>query len=264
MPVPAGATAVIWLAELTVKLEALTAPNLTAVTPEKLAPVITTVVPPAVLPEVTLSEVTAGALTKVNWSAAEVELVPPGAVTVMSTVPVPAGVVAVIEVELLTVKLVALVPPNLTAVAPVKLLPVIVTTVPPAVGPAVGEVEVTVGANCTVRVAAVVVAEPTLLVKTARYWLPFWPEPAVKLKVVAVAPAMFWNVAPPSVDCCHCTVAKGLPLAAAVKVVVFPATTEVELGLVVTDGAKSTVRVAADVVAEPVLLVKTARNLVPF
>ena len=58
---------------------------------------------------------------------------PPGVVTVMSTVPAePAGAVAVIWVALLTVKLVALVAPNLTAVAPVKLVPVIVTVVPPA------------------------------------------------------------------------------------------------------------------------------------
>ena len=70
-----------------------------------------------------------------NWSAAEVAEVPPGVVTVTSTVPAPAGEVAVIEVAELTVKLVALVAPNLTAVAPVKPVPVIVTDVPPAVGP---------------------------------------------------------------------------------------------------------------------------------
>ena len=71
---------------------------------------------------------------------------PPGVVTVTSTVPLPAGAVAVIWVALTTVTLVALVAPNLTAVAPVKLVPVIVTTVPPAVGPAVGLMVVTVGA----------------------------------------------------------------------------------------------------------------------
>ena len=81
-----------------------------------------------------------------NWSAAEVADVPPVVVTVTSTVPVPAGEVAVIDVAEFTVKPVALVAPNLTAVAPVKLVPVIVTLVPPAVGPAVGEIEVTVGA----------------------------------------------------------------------------------------------------------------------
>jgi hypothetical protein len=81
----------------------------------------------------------------VNWSAGEVADVPPAVVTVMSTVPVPAGEVAVIEVAELAVKLVALVVPNLTAVAPVRLVPVMVTDVPPAKGPDVGEMAVTVG-----------------------------------------------------------------------------------------------------------------------
>ena len=80
-----------------------------------------------------------------NWSAAEVADVPPAVVTLMSTVPVPAGAVAVIVVVELKVKLVAAVAPNVTAVAPVKLVPVMVTVVPPAWGPDVGEIEVTVG-----------------------------------------------------------------------------------------------------------------------
>ena len=82
-----------------------------------------------------------------NWSAAEIALLPPDVVTVMSTVPVPAGDVAVIEVAELKVKPVAGVAPNVTAVTPVKLVPVIVTVVPPVTGPAVGEIEVTVGAG---------------------------------------------------------------------------------------------------------------------
>jgi hypothetical protein len=82
----------------------------------------------------------------VNWSAADVADVPPAVVTVTSTVPVPAGDVAVIEVAELTVKLVALVAPNFTAVAPVNNVPVMVTDVPPAAGPDVGAIEVTVGA----------------------------------------------------------------------------------------------------------------------
>jgi hypothetical protein len=71
--------------------------------------------------------------------------VPPGVVTVTSTVPAPAGDVAVIEVAELTVTPVADAPPNFTAVAPLKLVPVIVTKVPPATGPPVGEIDVTVG-----------------------------------------------------------------------------------------------------------------------
>ena len=72
---------------------------------------------------------------------------PPGVVTVTSTVPVPAGLAAVIAVSLTTVKLVAAVVPKSTAVAPVKLVPVIVTEVPPAAGPLVGLRPVTVGAG---------------------------------------------------------------------------------------------------------------------
>ena len=60
--------------------------------------------------------------------------------------PVPAGDVAVIWVAELTVNPVAGVAPKFTAVAPVRLVPVIVTDVPPVVGPAVGEIDVTVGA----------------------------------------------------------------------------------------------------------------------
>jgi hypothetical protein len=83
----------------------------------------------------------------VNWSAADVADVPPGVVTLMSTAPVPAGEVAVIDVAELNVKLAAAVAPNVTAVTPVKLVPVMVTMVPPACGPAVGEIDVTVGAG---------------------------------------------------------------------------------------------------------------------
>ncbi len=72
--------------------------------------------------------------------------VPPGPITVTSTVPVPAGLTAVIELSLLNVKLVAGVVPKSTAVASVKLVPVIVTNVPPAPGPNAGLTPVTAGA----------------------------------------------------------------------------------------------------------------------
>ncbi|MNL60507.1 hypothetical protein D3C87_1843240 [compost metagenome] len=81
-----------------------------------------------------------------NWSAAEVALLPPAVVTRTSTVPDPAGAVAVIWVALLTVKAAADVAPKVTAVAPEKLVPLMVTVVPPAEGPLVGEIDVTVGA----------------------------------------------------------------------------------------------------------------------
>ena len=72
---------------------------------------------------------------------------PPGVVTVTSTMPVPAGLSAVILVALTTVTSVAAVVPKSTAVAPVKPVPVIVTDVPPATGPLVGLTAVTAGAT---------------------------------------------------------------------------------------------------------------------
>ncbi len=82
-----------------------------------------------------------------NLSAEEVAELPPGVVTVTSTVPLPAGEVAVIDVEVFTVKVVAAIVPNLTPDAPVKLVPVTVTDVPPPLGPEAGLIMVTVGAK---------------------------------------------------------------------------------------------------------------------
>jgi hypothetical protein len=144
---PAGAVAVIDVSEMTVNVVAGLFPKLTAVAPVKLVPVIVTIVPPAVDPLVGDRLVTVGAATYVNSSAGEIAETPPGAVTVTSTVPTdPAGAVAVIDVSETTLNVVAGLFPKLTAVAPVKLVPVIVTIVPPAVGPLVGEMLVTLGA----------------------------------------------------------------------------------------------------------------------
>jgi|ERR1700683_2179099 len=57
----AGDTAVIEVGELTVKLVAAIAPNITALAPVKLVPVIVTAVPPAAVPLVGDSFLTAGA-----------------------------------------------------------------------------------------------------------------------------------------------------------------------------------------------------------
>ena len=67
----------------------------------------------------------------------EIALVPPGVVTVTSTIPVvPAGgAVTVICVLLTTIKFVAVLVPNLTSVAPVKPVPVMVTLLPPVYTP---------------------------------------------------------------------------------------------------------------------------------
>ena len=83
------------------------------------------------------------------WSAGLVALVPPGVVTVTSTVlpSVPGGEVAVMLVGLLKVTREAAVAPNLTPLAPLKVVPVIVTVVDPVLGPEVGLRLVTVGAG---------------------------------------------------------------------------------------------------------------------
>jgi hypothetical protein len=148
----AGLTAVIWVSLLNVKLVAGTVPNSTLLAPVKPVPVIVTDVPPVVDPS--LGEMPAtvgGAYVYWNRSAELVADVPPGVVTVTSTVPLPAGLAggltAVIWVSLLNVKLLAGTVPNSTFVAPVKSRPVIMTVVFPAAGPNVGEMLVTVGAG---------------------------------------------------------------------------------------------------------------------
>ncbi len=101
-----------------------------------------------------------------NWSAADVLLVPPKVVTVTSTgVPgeqlepeAHGGEVAVMEVSEFTVKAVAAVVPKSTAVAPVNPVPVIVTAVLPAGGPLAGEIVVTVGTGDGTGCAAGVIA----------------------------------------------------------------------------------------------------------
>ena len=121
---PAATTAVICVAETTIKLVAATPPKRTCVAPVKFVPLIVTVAPMAALVGVKLVMVGGGA----NVKPASVA-VPPGAVT--ETEPLaPAAKTAVIWVADTTIKLAAAVPPKLTAVAPVKFVPVMVTVVP--------------------------------------------------------------------------------------------------------------------------------------
>src|SRR5579883_714546 len=102
-------------------------------------------VPPASGPAAGLMPVTVGADVYVNLSAAEVAVVPPGAVTVMSTAPAaPAGLVATTWVAV-SLTIAPGTDPKSTAVALARLVPVMVTDVPPASGPAAGLMPVTVG-----------------------------------------------------------------------------------------------------------------------
>jgi hypothetical protein len=109
----------------------------------------------------------------------------------------------------------------------------------------VGFVVIT-GRVFTVSVAAVVVADPCVFVKTASYEFPVCAAVVVKLKVAEVAPATAVN-APPPVLTIHCTVGVGVPLAAAVNVAVAPAVTvRLVVGFVVITGADG-----AGVLAQP-------------
>ena len=81
-----------------------------------------------------------------NLSLAPVAEVPPAVVTVTSTMPVPDGELTVRVVEFVTLTEVPGVEPKSTLVAPeTNPVPVTVTGVPPAWGPLVGLMLVTVG-----------------------------------------------------------------------------------------------------------------------
>jgi hypothetical protein len=138
--------AVILDALFTVKVVAGTSPNFTEVAFSIPVPFTATTVPPVVAPDDGRTLVTEGVAANVYRSALDAALVPPGPVTVTSTVAAEwVGVVAVIFVDDTTVNVVAAVDPSFTAVAPVKPDPVRVTTVPPVVVPEVGETAVTAG-----------------------------------------------------------------------------------------------------------------------
>src|SRR2546425_1909256 len=117
------------------------------------------------------------------------------------------------------------------------------------------------GPEFTVSVAAVVVAVPAEFVNIARYRFPLCDKAVVKLSVVEVAPETLLNVMPPSVLTCHCTVGVGEPVAAAVKVAVWPAITVCLAGCVVIVGGvgQVTKTLAAVAASAPAGVLNTAR-----
>jgi hypothetical protein len=142
---PDGTSAVIRVAESTVKLVALVVLNFTSVAPVKFVPVITTDVPTG--PEIGTNEVIVGAaaapVTVKSWLLVAVPL---GVVTLIRPVVAPFGTVAVSWVpEGFDENVVAFVMLNLTAVVPTKFEPLIVTEVP--MGPLVGEKFAMLGAH---------------------------------------------------------------------------------------------------------------------
>jgi hypothetical protein len=142
---PAGVEAVMVVLLTTTTLVAAVLPQVTVAPVTKLVPVMVIAVPPAVDPVLGETLVTVGAGAYVN-PLARLALRPLLLVTVTAAVPaLPAGVVAVMVVALTTVTLVAAVLPKVTVAPAAKLVPVMVTAVPPASGPPLGEMLVTVG-----------------------------------------------------------------------------------------------------------------------
>src|SRR5258708_38104379 len=91
VPTPAGEVAVIWVALLTVKEAAALLPKLTAVAPEKLVPVMVTLLPPVVLQGFGVNRDLLAFPPRRSPALELMALVPPEVVTVTSTVPTPAG-----------------------------------------------------------------------------------------------------------------------------------------------------------------------------
>ena len=120
----------------------------------------------------------------------------------------PALVVKLNVVDVAPVMLLNVVPPlvltcHCTVGVGCPLAPAVNVAVCPLVTGWLNGFNVIVGAVFTVSSAAFVFEDPAVLVKTARYWFPFWPADVVKLRVVDVAPVMLLNVVPPLVLTCH-------------------------------------------------------------
>jgi hypothetical protein len=142
-----GATAVIEVAELTVKLLAFVPPNVTLVVPVKPVPVIVMLVPPEPVPVPGDTPVTVGPVELyVKWSDELMDDVPAEFTTVTSTTPEEwLGSVTMIWLSDMTLNDVATDVPNKTAEALVKPLPEIVTYDPPLALPELGLTPVTTG-----------------------------------------------------------------------------------------------------------------------
>ena len=128
----------------------------------------------------------------VNSSAGPATLVPPGPVTVTSTVPptfceFPAGATAEIDVAEFTVTPDAAVPPNATESPAANPDPVTVTAVPPEAGPEAGETPLTAGTpggaayvNRSAELVALAPPGPVTVTSTV-------PDPAGDVAVIDVA-----------------------------------------------------------------------------
>lgn len=96
-------TAVMEVALLTARLLAATPPMVTLVAPDKLVPVIVSVVPPSVVPEVGLTVSMVGSERSMYSNAAVLVALPLGTTTTISLSPMePAGVTTTIDVADIT------------------------------------------------------------------------------------------------------------------------------------------------------------------
>ena len=108
------------------------------------------------------------------------------------------------EVLLTTLTFVAAEPPNVTCAPDTNAVPVIVTAVPPAVDPALGKIELTVGAD---PLAVTYVYPPVgVALLPSAFWTTTSVAPAACGGVVAVIEVlletvMFVAAAPPTVTC---------------------------------------------------------------
>ena len=152
----AGTVAVMLVAELTVKLVALTPLNRTAVAPVKPVPVRVTLAPTT--PLAGENEEMVGAAPVATVKLAALAAVPPEVVTLMGPVVAPADTVAVICWPLAwTEKVPVATPLKETDVVPLKWLPEMVTLVP--TGPLAGENEEMAGGR-TVKLLVEVAVPP--------------------------------------------------------------------------------------------------------
>ncbi len=169
---PLANTAVIMVADTTLKDAAAVPPKLTAVAPVKLVPVIVTVDPEEV--EAGLKRLIVGAAANVNPARVAV---PPGVITDTFPLAPPASTAVILVGETMAIELTAI-PPKVTTEAFVKLVPVMVTVTPEPALVGVNEPIVGVGKN----VNPVWVAVPPAVVTET-----FPLEPAANTAVILVA-----------------------------------------------------------------------------
>jgi hypothetical protein len=175
---------VIWVS-VTLRILAGYVPKSTSVAPANPVPLIVTGVPPNTPPVAGERPVNIGP-PYVNWSAGTIALVPPGAITRTSWIPVatcPEEVTVIWVSE--TVRILAGYVPKSTSDVPANPVPLIVTGVPPNTPPVAGERPVTLGAATYVYWSDEEVADVVHVV-TVTSTVPSEPAGAVAVIIVSL------------------------------------------------------------------------------